>query len=499
MCIRDRYQRRVRGSVSTSAMGLCTTEEVKHHEMDTDFKPAFEGRMKQHNLSDAAQAAFLANYEKLVAGEATTVLEGSIEPVDTLENLSDLPGEIDHDLLAQAVMVKLNGGLGTGMGLEKAKSLLPVKGEDTFLDFIAKQVITQSETTEQNLELLFMNSFSTSADTLAYLSKYADALGQPVEELEFVQNKSPKVLAEDLSPATYPDNPEMEWCPPGHGDLYAALLGSGTLDRLLAAGKKFMFVSNADNLGATLNEQVLTWFEEAEAPFMMEVCERTESDKKGGHLCRDKESKRLLLRESAQCAEADVAAFQDVSLHKFFNTNNLWIKLDKLKEIMEANNGAVPLALIKNCKNVNPRDKGSPKVFQLETAMGAAVNSFEGATALLMPRSRFAPVKSCSDLLAIRSDAYVVTSAHTIELAAAREGVPPVIQLDDGYKFVDAMEAMAPGGVPSLVECTKLTVEGKIEFGDDVKIVGEVKFVNEKDEVFMVANGTYKDDTFMNK
>ena len=94
----------------------------------------------------------------------------------------------------------------------------------------------------------------------------------------------PKVDKSTFEAAAWPKAPSNEWCPPGHGDLYAALEGSGKLDALLAAGVKYMFVSNSDNLGATLDLKLLTYFAKSGKPFIMECCERTEADKKGGHL-----------------------------------------------------------------------------------------------------------------------------------------------------------------------------------------------------------------------
>merc|ERR1712232_506943 len=197
-------------------------------------------------------------------------------------------------------------------------------------------------------------------DTLEALSKYPD-LGTGAE-LEFVQNKAPKVTADGYAPASWPASPDNEWCPPGHGDLYPAMLGSGTLDKLLAEGFKYMFVSNSDNLGATLDLKILTHFVQTGAPFMMEVAARTDADKKGGHLAKMKEGGGLTLRESAQCPPEDEKAFQDVTKYKYFNTNNLWIDLNKLKETFEKNNGAIPLPVMLNDKTVDPRDKSSTKV-----------------------------------------------------------------------------------------------------------------------------------------
>ena len=154
----------------------------------------------------------------------------------------------------------------------------------------------------------------------------------------------------------------------------------------------------------------------------------------------------------------------------------------------------MPLALIKNKKTVDPRNKASTAVFQLETAMGAAIESFAGAQAVLIPRTRFAPVKTCNDLLALRSDAYEVVD-NRLQLAAACAGVPPTVKLDGSYKFVDQLDAMVPLGVPSLVRCTKLVVEGKLKFAADVVVNGEVTFKNASDNVVEIATGTYANDT----
>merc|ERR1719215_892055 len=199
--------------------------------------------------------------------------------------------------------------------------------------------------------------------------------------------------------------------------------------------------------------KLLTHFVSTKAPFMMEVATRTDADKKGGHLAKDVASGGLLLRESAQCPEEDEKAFQDVSKYKFFNTNNLWVDLVALKRIFEKHDGSIPLPVMKNAKTVDPRDKKSTPVLQLETAMGAAISCFEGAIAVVIPRERFAPVKTTNDLVALRSDAYVVTDDFRILLAPERQGVPPTMKLDGRYKFVDAMETLMPDGVPSLIAC----------------------------------------------
>ena len=455
---------------------------------------AYETKMKAEGLNETAIAAFKFNFEKLTSGANLMIPEADLESVDSLANYDALGESVKEAYLKETVMLKLNGGLGTGMGLEKAKSLLPLKGDMTFLDFIAKQVGDMRTKFGVPLAFMLMNSFATSADTLSHLSKYENLAADGLPR-EFVQNKAPKVDASDMKPASWAANPSHEWCPPGHGDLYPAMVGSGTLDALLAKGFKYMFVSNSDNLGATMDLKLLTWFAKSGAPFAMEVAARTDADKKGGHLARDKKSGGLLLRESAQCPEADEAEFQNVGKHKFFNTNNLWVNLTALKAAFDKHGGVLPLPVIKNGKTVDPRDKASTKVLQLETAMGAAIACFEGAQAILIPRSRFAPVKTTADMLALMSDAYEVTGDFRMALKPERAGVPPNVKLSGEYKFVDQLNGLVRNGPPSLIGCTKLSVEGPITFAQGIVFRGEVKVVNAAGDTKTLPAGTYENQT----
>jgi len=287
---------------------------------------------------------------------------------------------------------------------------------------------------------------------------------------------------------------QLEWCPPGHGDIYPSLVGSGWLERLLKDGVRFAFVSNSDNLGASLDLRLLTYFAGSGKSFIMEVTERTDSDKKGGHLARSRSGK-LLLRESVQCPDADLKSFQDIERHRFFNTNNLWIRLDSLKDLLEKNDGIVPLPLIKNAKTVDPRDSKSPAVFQLETAMGAAIESFADSGAVNVPRIRFAPVKTTADLLTLRSDACVVTDDWRLALTPELDGHPPSIDLDgDHYKRVDQLDALVRAA-PSLKQCRKLKVRGPVDFEAGIVLRGSVEIVNGASQPKGLPAGVYEDQT----
>jgi UDP-N-acetylglucosamine pyrophosphorylase len=253
-----------------------------------------------------------------------------------------------------------------------------------------------------------------------------------------------------------------------------------------------MFVSNSDNLGATLDLDILNYFVSSGKPFLMEVCERTQADKKGGHLAIRTKDNRLILRESAQCDPQDETLFQDISRHQFFNTNNLWIRLDELKKMFKKNDGIIPLPMIKNSKTVDPQDSSSTQVFQLETAMGAAIECFDNAGAIVVPRTRFAPVKKCDDLFLLRSDAYVLTEDCTLRLNPALT-VAPLVELDPKeYKLVEALDKCIPNGPPSMLECISLKVHGKIIFDKEVRLVGDVNVSNpDQTQWALVKSGTY--------
>jgi UDP-N-acetylglucosamine pyrophosphorylase len=451
----------------------------------------FRTKMEAAGVSEPAIRAFERNYAQLEHDDSGLIPECSIEPVESLPTLADIASHHEPDpvLLAATAVLKLNGGLGTGMGLERAKSLLPVHDGLTFLDLIIRQLLHFRNTSEREVHFLVLNSFSTSADTLAALAKYPE-LGAPAA-LELMQNKIPKVDAQTLRPILWEKEPELEWCPPGHGDLYAVLASGGTLDRLLSEGIRYVFVSNSDNLGATLDLSLLTWFAQTEAPFMMEVTARTSSDRKGGHLAlRDG---RLLLRESAQCPDDDRGAFQDITRHRYFNTNNLWLRLDHLRDALDASDGVLPLPLIRNKKTVDPRDPNSPEVYQLETAMGAAIECFSNARAVDVPRTRFAPVKTTGDLLALRSDAYDINPDGTAALHPDLNGIPPHVELDGHYKLVDQLEAALAAGVPSLKECHNLRVKGPVLFSSEVSFEENVIVENPTREPLPIPPGTYRD------
>jgi UTP--glucose-1-phosphate uridylyltransferase len=449
-----------------------------------------EEKMRAAGVPDVAIATFAHYYRQLEEGASGLIPEAEIEPVESVPDADALPEPPDgaREALDRTVVIKLNGGLGTSMGMTKPKSLVPVKDGLTFLDVIARQVLELRRRFDARVPLVLMNSFATRDASLAALKRYDELPGEV--PLDFVQNKEPKLRVEDLMPVEWPPNPDLEWCPPGHGDIYTALVTSGMLESLLEHGYEYAFVSNSDNLGAVLAPRILAWFASERAPFLMEVADRTEADRKGGHLAQ-RPGGRLLLREIAQTPEADLDAFQDISRHRYFNTNSLWVSLPALAEALRERDNVLGLPMIVNRKTVDPTDPSSPEVFQLETAMGAAIEVFEGARALRVPRSRFAPVKTTNDLLALRSDCYVLTEDQHVELAPEREGGPPLVDLDPAYyKLLADFEARFPAGPPSLLRARRFAVRGDVVFGADVVVTGDVEVQAAGDQQVHIADGT---------
>lgn len=436
------------------------------------------GKMGAAGAGETAQAVFAHYYRELASGATGLIAEETIDPATEVPLLAEQ--EIDPEqaraALAATVMIRLNGGLGTSMGISSAKSLLPVRPDRSFLDLIVDQVRAARMRHGVRLPLVLMNSFRTQEETLAALAAEEDL---PVDDLplDFVQNTEPKLRCDDLTPVEWPADPSLEWCPPGHGDIYPAIYGSGVLDRLIDEGFRYALVANSDNLGALPDARLAGWFAGTGAPFAMEVCTRTKADRKGGHLAIRREDGRLVLREVAQTPAEDMAHFTDETRHRWFSTNTLWWDLVQLRAVLRDRSGVLGLPLIRNRKNVDPTDPDSPAVYQIETAMGAALEVFDGATAIGVGRDRFLPVKTTNDLLLLRSDAYHVGEDGAVTLVAEQ---PCLVDLaKPHYGQLDAFEQRFPAGAPSLRHARSLTVHGDWTFGADVTVTGAVTLADE--------------------
>lgn len=444
-------------------------------------------RMRADGMSDVAITAFTHNYHQWESDRSGFIAEENVKPLKQLPSIAEvmttISAEDAHEALAHTAFLKLNGGLGTSMGLSKAKSLLPVrlhKGRPMrFLDIILGQVVATRSAQGVDLPLVFMNSYRTSKDTLQVIrrNRHFKQTGIPVEIL---QHREPKILAKTGEPVSWPENLDLEWCPPGHGDVYATLSDSGILDTLEKAGIRYLFISNSDNLGARPSSSVAGYFAQTDAPFMVEVARKTQADVKGGQFVFDKTTGTIRLREMSQVPKADLAKATDIKRHPFFNTNNIWVRIDALKAKLAEYNGILPLPVIRNTKTVDPTNPDSPQVVQLETAMGAAIGLFEGSVCLEVNRPRFLPVKTTNDLFIMRSDRFHLTD--TFEMEDGNYDFPKIHLDPRYYKLIQDFDERFPYGVPSIAAANSVTIEGDWTFGASVKFFGDAHLADPQND-----------------
>ena len=343
------------------------------------------------------------------------------------------------------------------MGCTGPKSGIRIFNKYTFLDIIAKQVNYFRQSTNIEIPLLFMNSFNTTQETRSILK-------DKINYNEFLQHQFPK-LTPDYDAFEYSQSPNQEWNPPGHGDIYLSLYSSGQLESLLERGIEYAFISNSDNLGASLDPSILGYMVESKKQFLMETTAKTLSDIKGGTLVRY--DGKLMLLERAQVPEENIPEFEDIKKFTVFNTNNIWVNLKVLKEKLEKNNLQLPVIINKKSVAGNP-------VTQLETAMGAAIGQFENSGSIIVPRNRFLPVKKTSDLLILQSD--LVDKSNINELKyhenCIKNGIPK-IHFEGPLTHIENYEK-AMKVVPSLKDLIELTVIGDVEFSENQALVGTV-------------------------
>ncbi len=451
-------------------------------------------RMQSVRQPCAAIRAFRHYYRLLCQGESGLIPSRDARPVTHLTDYAELGTceRTGHAHAGQVLILKLNGGLGTSMGLSQSKSLIPIRDGMNFLDFIVQQVTFLRRQLGKPIPLMFMNSVHSRAATLAALETYRHL--QNGMDLDFQQHQIPKIAADTLLPVNWPADPAKEWCPPGHGDIYSSLYTTGLLDTLIQQGYRYAFISNTDNLGASLDIRILGYMAERQLPMLMEVTHRTVSDRKGGHLAQDRQGQ-FLIREYAQCPDDELQQFQDIGTYQFFNTNNVWIHLPYLRRMLQRHEGFLPLPPIFNRKPVDPTQPASPAVIQMESAMGAAISLMPGASALQVPRTRFLPVKRCEDLLVMQSDVYRQTPAFRLAMNSQRSSPAlrqaPAVSLDPAYYSVlTDMQKRFPHGSPSLVQCQSLSITGDVRFGQDVVIKGEASICNRSGAPYRIPDGT---------
>jgi len=311
-----------------------------------------------------------------------------------------------------------------------------------------------------------MNSFNTDEDTMKIIRKYS---GFNVSIKTFNQSRYPRINKESLMPIPRSCRSEDDieaWYPPGHGDFYQSFSNSGLLEDFVGKGKEYCFISNIDNLGATVDLNILNMCINQSREFVMEVTDKTRADVKGGTLIQYEGKLRLL--EAAQVPKEHEEDFKSVKKFNVFNTNNLWISLPAIQRVLDEN--TLDMEIIVNPKQL----KGGINVYQLETAVGAAMKCFDNASGINVPRSRFLPVKKTSDLLLVMSNLYSLDHG-SLEMSPKRMfPSTPLVKLgENNFKKVSDFLSRF-GSIPDLLELDHITVSGDVTFGKGVSLRGTV-------------------------
>lgn len=421
-------------------------------------------------ISENEKSGFINLVSRYLSGTEATHVEWSkiqtptdevVVPYDTLAPTPEDPAETKK-LLDKLVVLKLNGGLGTTMGCTGPKSVIEVRNGLTFLDLIVIQIETLNNKYGCNVPLLLMNSFNTHDDTFKIVERYTKS---NVQIHTFNQSQYPRLVVEDNSPLPSKGQTGKDgWYPPGHGDVFPSLRNSGKLDLLLSQGKEYVFISNSDNLGAVVDLKILNHLVQKKNEYCMEVTPKTLADVKGGTLISYEGRTQLL--EIAQVPDQHVNEFKSIEKFKIFNTNNLWVNLNAIKRLVEAD--ALKMEIIPN-----PKEVDGIKVLQLETAAGAAIRFFNHAIGINVPRSRFLPVKATSDLLLVQSDLYTVEDGFVIRNTARKNPANPSVELGPEFKKVANFLSRFKS-IPSIIELDSLKVVGDVWFGAGVVLKGKV-------------------------
>lgn len=440
-------------------------------------------KMEQEGADSKQMNRFYELYSRYLKNRGETIVWEDIRsPMDRIIQYSDIIQQ-DGDarsLLKKLAVLKLNGGLGTTMGCIGPKSAIPVKGGKNFIDLVAKQLKFLRRKYNVDVPLVLMNSFNTESMTETLISRHDNIL-------TFNQSKYPRISSDTLLPPRNLDSKEIFY-PPGHGDILNSLDDSGMLDKLLEDGKEYLFISNIDNLAATVDLKLLEYFDSQNFEFMMEVTSKTRADIKGGTLIEYGGALRLL--EIAQVPPSKKSEFTSVRKFKIFNTNSVWINLKSLKNKLKTEK--FNLDIIENKKTIN-----NETVYQLETAIGSAIRFFDRSCGVVVPRSRFLPVKTCSDLFLVESNLFVERNGQLIlNPNRVPMNVPTIKLIGNNFKKIEKYEESFKG-IPDLLELDSLTVSGNVVFGKNVVLRGTVIILADKNSVINIPDGSVLEDNIV--
>lgn len=388
------------------------------------------------------------------------------EDLIIIEDIDDSVKKLGSQNLSKLAYIKLNGGMSTTMGGSVPKIVVEAKNKLSYFQVIAKQILSINKEHNANMPLILMNSFFTEELTKKEIQKNNPGIAVKT----FIQNKHPRVRKDNLLPLII--NDEVSWAAPGHGDFYNSLYSSGLLDELLSQGIKYAFVSNIDNLMAVPDAKILGYFIREDLDFLLETSKKTKLDVKGGTPTRIDGELRLL--ERAMVTDEMMNQFEDITYFKVFNTNNLWINLKRMKEVMSK--GELIFPFLQNFKTIEGND-----CIQIETVIGDGISAFEKTKAIIVPRNRFAPTKKPQDQLFLMSDLFVMSVDGFVDFNITRSkklGYKPTFLVKGFLDSLDDLKKFEDPNTLSLVYLEEAEIKGFVKFGVNVSLKGKIKIIN---------------------
>lgn len=301
--------------------------------------------------------------------------------------------------------------------------------------------------------------------------------------------------------------------------MYDSLRNSGKLDELLSRGIEYIFISNIDNLGATLDPHLLGNFISSGKDVMVEVTTKTNVDVIGGTFIQiprtgGDENFFFSLVEHRQVPPAYLDDFKSLRTFRLFNTNNIYVSLPFLKKQLESEKFQLTVLTRKLTISGQP-------IIQLETGCGdiVSITSPSRVEFVTVPRLRFLPVKTCSDLMLLQSDYFIEEHGSlkvnkrspSSELSLSLSSSPSSSSLSSyssTYSSSPAVDAPLPvislgpyltkitdyysriPVLPSLVDLNSLTIAGDVSIGTDVVLRGQVVIVAQDNERLAIPAGS---------
>ena len=351
------------------------------------------------------------------------------------------------------------GGVSTSMG-GCAKAIVNAKNNMSFIEIKLNHVRQMQSKYFCKIPVILMTSQETDEQIMNHLN--SKNLLDDIDLIKIVQPVTVRfTLNNENLEVAKKSNGLPSYVPGGHYDSFILL--NEIKDDLKQKGIKTIFINNIDNLGATIDPVLIGYHVLKKSLFTPEIAKKEKNDK-GGTFARISGNLRLL--EGPMVPEDYKDTFSDIKVHKYFNTNLIYIDMD-IFDYFDEINSEVPVF-------INKKNFDGQEVFGFEGAVGLVFGLKNSALLVVDRQKRFLPIKFLSDLWLLRSN-FMILDKKTSSVSQMKL-MKPVISLPDSFlsNIDDFENKIADGGVTTdFSELDSLiwnASDGKV--GSNVKFVG---------------------------